>query len=57
LDFTGLEGFPGNQKKTENLKFETGVTTKPEWFRVAAFLAGPWVKGVAVGERGNGIEF
>ena len=35
----------------ENQKFETGITTKPRWFRVVAFLAGPWVKGVAVEER------
>jgi hypothetical protein len=55
LNFTGLEGFPGNQKKIR--KSKTGSTTKPGWFRVAAFLARPWVRGVAVEERENEIEF
>jgi len=60
LNFTGLEGFPGNQKKTEKLKsrkFETGVTKKAGWFRVAAFLAGPWIRGTAVEAREKQIEF
>jgi hypothetical protein len=51
LNFTGLEGFSGNYKKSENRKFETGMKIKPRWFRVAAFLAEPWVRGVAVEER------
>jgi hypothetical protein len=46
IEFQRTGRFPW---KAENLK--TGVTEKASWFRVAAFLAGPWVRGVAVEAR------
>jgi len=45
MSFTGLEGFPEKQKKTNYLKVENGITKR---FRIAALLAEPWVRGIAV---------
>jgi hypothetical protein len=52
IEFQRTGRFPW---KAENLK--TGVTEKASWFRVAAFLAGPWVRGVAVEAREKRIDF
>jgi len=55
LNFTGLKGFPGNQKKNrkiKNRKFKTGVTKKG-WLVQSSgfFLAGRCLRGVTVEAR------
>jgi hypothetical protein len=51
IDFQRIGRFPWKSEKLNSRKFKTGVTKKASWFRVAAFLAGPWVTGVTVEAR------